>query len=589
MAQALSESQALELLKSPPNRDEIAHGNDYQSGLRVFTLPLFDRDLLKEKAWLRFRETLKKRLTAEKYKAIANQYSFPLSIVNLSEDLMLDLYKVFDGRDASFSVSYPEGNSRAKELGDAVLSELNVRRWIEDEGKKVLKCAPNTVVVLDKDEEGNPLVLAIPNERIYGYIADKEGNFEIFMFVHSKGVDENKRPWTKYAYYDAESYRVWEEKEGNWSLLTANPHTLGSCPARFFYNQPRVDKHRFDRAIPLTPVMGVMEDWQELELFDTYQWKHSAFQTVEYALNPCENDNCTDGIISVDAVVGEGGEVLQKEYQAQCQTCAKNAFMGPGTAIGIEVGVDKDDMDIRGVLRYVAPIVESLKAAGEKNDSRKTEIKESVVGYSDAITSEAINPVQIGALVESRKQPLFAIKHHLEELYKWIVKGVMKLTYDIPVSVHANYGTEFFILTTEDIAKIIVLLKEAGVQSSVIAEFNRMLVATKYKSDPEKVERMLIAADLEPNAYDSIEEARKKFMEKSMNPMDYFIKANFTSLLREFEIRNGDIVTYGSDILYKDKIKAIKETLIEYVNQKNITQEDEDNTEQVKGSQAGVS
>jgi hypothetical protein len=336
--------------------------------------------------------------------------------------------------------------------------------------------------------------------------------------------------------------------------------------------------------------MGVMEDWQELELYDTYQYKYAAFQVVEFAQPPCEDTTCNDGIVTIPAEIGEGGELLKAEFKAACPTCAKNAFMAPGTAIAVDVGVDKEDMDVRGVFRYVAPDVNALKAAGEKNDSRKSEIKVSVVGYSEAITSEAVNEVQVGALVESRKQPLFAIKHHLEELYKWIVKGVMKLTYDIPVSVHANYGREFFIMTEQELIEVIKMAKEAGVQSSVIAELNRTLVATKYKSDPEKVERMLIAADLEPNAYDSIEEARKKFMEKSMNPMDYFIKANFTSLLREFEIRNGDIVTYGSDILYKDKIKAIKETLIEYVNQKNITQEDEeDNTEQVIGSQAGTS
>ena len=59
MATSLSNPQALKLLESPPNRQEIQDGNDYESALRIFTLPLLKRDLEKENAWTAFNNNLK--------------------------------------------------------------------------------------------------------------------------------------------------------------------------------------------------------------------------------------------------------------------------------------------------------------------------------------------------------------------------------------------------------------------------------------------------------------------------------------------------------------------------------------------------
>ena len=47
-----------------------------------------------------------------------------------------------------------------------------------------------------------------------------------------------------------------------------------------------------------------------------------------------------------------------------------------------------------------------------------------------------------------------------------------------------------------------------------------------------------------------------------MNKEDYFIKSNYTSLLRDWEIENGDIVSFGLQMEYSKKIAKIKNDLL---------------------------
>jgi hypothetical protein len=176
----------------------------------------------------------------------------------------------------------------------------------------------------------------------------------------------------------------------------------------------------------------------------------------------------------------------------------------------------------------------------------------------------------------------------LSPLYVWIVETVHLLLYDTKVEVHANFGTEFLVLTSKDIMMLIQEAKKAGVQTSEIMELNKMLIQTKYKTDPNKVERMLISSDLEPSPFDTREEVEKKYKDRMITPEDYYQKLNFHDLIRRFEIENGSIVSFGSELTYEQKIKRIKDTLLFYTNQK-LESNENDTTEQVEAGATGAS
>jgi hypothetical protein len=204
------------------------------------------------------------------------------------------------------------------------------------------------------------------------------------------------------------------------------------------------------------------------------------------------------------------------------------------------------------------------------------------------MTREAVNEQQVRALVESRRKPLLEIKEHLNDLYKWIVKTTIKLLYDVEINVSADFGTEFFILTEKDIMLLIQEAKKAGVQSSEIEELNKLLIQTKYKSNPFKAKRMLIAADVEPSPFDTREEIEKKAASGMITREDQYIKLNFNDLLGRFERENGNIVFFGMELPYDEKIKRIYETLVFYTNQK-LESNGDDTAEPIGNGATGAS
>ncbi len=584
---SLSNEQAIAVVRKQPNQSELKKGEKYQSRLRLLTVPLERSDMRKETAWNELLNGLKEKLTTEKYNAISKYFTFPLSISVMAQDIATDLYKVFDGRNAVFSIEYP--NDRIKETASTILAELDVRGWVERVGKKVLKCQPNTVVVIDKDEAGDPILLAVQNEKIISYEFTKSGQFEYIAFVHSTGVNEDAKKWTRYGVYDDMTYRVILQIDNNYTLEIENGHDLGTCPARFFYDNPLTTKLSFNRSIPFSAVRGVMGQWQMFDLFDYYQDHTAAFQITEHADNGCDTDGCENGRIFIDPELNEDNQIIVNGYSKECPQCANKQLVGPGTSIGIEVSIDPQENDTRGIFRFIAPDINALKYVGEKQDIRENFIKVNTVGFSDAITSEAVNETQIKALVESRKKPLLDIKAHLDDLYKWITKSVVKLVYNVDVIVNANYGTEFFILTALDIQELIIKAKQAGTQATYIEQLNKLLIATEYKGDPSLVKRMLIAADVQPAPFKSELEARALFGERMITREDYYIYSNFTELLGRFERENGSIVTFGNELPYATKIDRIKATLLFYTNQKLPQNEQDDNAEPIGASDQGAS
>jgi len=568
----LSSNQALEAVKNPPNQAEVKRGKDYQSRLRIWT-EAYSRDTITgQTAWQEMKTYLYNTLVRAKYDALMKFVTYPFDIVNVSNDIMTDVYNVFSGRNASFDIQYQ--NERFKEIAEQVLNEMNIRQWMEDKGKDVLKSAPNSVTVIDLDEQGNPLLVLVHNEKIKGYEFNNDGSFKYIVFLHSKG-EEGKKLWNKWALYDEEFYRVYSERDGVYSLEVENPHGLGYCPAKFFYDKPLLNKHEFDRSVPLTNTLGVMTQWQIFQWFTFYADHYGVFPIVEYADSGCGDDRCEGGVIQRQPIQNDENDVIRYTEPKACEVCANKNLIGPGTSVGIEVSEDADVQDTRGLLRFITPDVTSMEFLKVRQNERVDFLKINTVGFNNALTRDAVNEQQVRALVESRRKPLLEIKEYLNEQYKWIVKTTIKLLYDVEVNVSADFGTEFFIMTEKDILILIQEAKKSGVQSSEIAELNHLLIQTKYKNNPYKAKRMAIAADLEPSPFDTREEAEKKFAQGMITREDYYIKMNFTDLLGRFERENGSIVQFGIELPYDTKIDRIYNTLLFYTNQKLVTNEAE--------------
>lgn len=586
---SLSLTQALEAAKNPPNAQQVQKGKEYQSQLRVLTVPHDSETIDNEIAWRQIKDYLKHTLTKEKYEALLNYITFPLESVSLSKDILTDLCKVFNGKNAYFEIDYE--NRRFKEEAEQTIKDMDFGAWLEETGKGVLKNSPNTVIVVDLDEQGEPKLLTIKDGQLLGYTFDKDGQFTTIVFLHSVGNDVIG-DYKRVAVYDDENYRVYEVRNNVYTLVVDELHYIGYCPAHFYFNSPLLNKAAFNRNAPISYVRGTMLKYQIFAWFIYYAEHYGVFPVVEYADSGCDEEGCDNGIIKGSAILGEDNTIVGYRSDSECKTCANKKLIAPGTSIGITVSEDKEDQDTRGVLRFVIPETKSLEYANDVQAKRVNTIKVNTVGYNNVISKEAVNEQQIRALQESKLAALYDVKQPIEEFAKWCVKTCLKAKYQtesvsVDVGVSYSLGTEFFVLSESDIYMLIEAAKKAGTQATQIAELNYMLCYTKYKNNPSKAQYMRISSDLQPSAFDTRQEVLDKYNSGMITNEDYYLYLNFTDLLNRFERENGSIVDFGSELDYSAKIERIRTTLDFYIQQKRqINERENDSSQQAEGSPA---
>jgi len=561
--------QVIEVVKTPKNSGEVIEGRNQESRLRLLTEKLELDELKSEKAWDEFRSALKKRLSADKANRVEEYIELPLSAVSITESLMSDIYKVFDAGNSFFSVESVKesGGDKLKQI----LGKIDVSTWIENQGKEILKNKPNTVIVIDKDEEGNPYPIAIDNDRIHDIMVCEDGvSIEYICFIHSiektEGEDEIKR----YALYDEEMYHVVTEIKGNFTLEKSIKHGLEECPARMFVTKRLNSKSQFKRNAPLSSVVSKLKEWQYFDIFKFFTDHYAPFPVTEMMRGKCQNDNCEGGFIYsdiipttiVDGVVGE-----QERRKVKCPQCEAANTIGVGTKILLDA-VDEGEDSAAGKFKFISPATENLKYIQEKLDYIEEHIKNKVVGIDQAQTKEAINEKQVMGSFESRTNVLLRTKKNLDEVYIWIVSTIASmLAKKGTVTVNANFGTEWYLISEDDIQTRYDMAKKSGMPASEINEIYLQLIDTKYKGNPVKIERLKIINMIDPCAHQTMEQKIVKYEKSLISQVELIISEKLIMFVNRFEMENGNIVNFGVDKEPRDKYKNIVEQFKLYANE----------------------
>jgi hypothetical protein len=564
MATILSDEQAIKIVKEKPNSNVIARGLIYESRLRLYTEVLQKDEIQQEYAYSELLQSMANTLHKDKYQSTLKFISYPLPIVNITRDISADLERVFDARNANFSFTAP--SDTAQERVNKLLGRLKVRAYINRVGKQVMKNRPNTFVVLDKDDKGEVYIVTVYNKDIVAFEWEdiESGTLSYICYKHSKVLNESGKEVQLYAVYDSMSYRVISEDGTNVSLIKNNYHNLGACPAKPFIQTRLNTSNIFDRYNPFAPTLSSMATWTLFYIYSNFAEHYGVFPIVEKPKEACDNDDCEDGYISVAL---ENGDMSRPEV---CVSCANNKLMGAGTLYEYDPANYKDEQDVGGALRFVSPPTENLEFENGQQQRRESFIKKNTTGVDDNMSTEAVNADQVRAVMESRRKPLMFFSNEFSILDKWLTETAEKLQDSVDISVYSSYGTEWFLLSESDIIKLFNDSKIAGMPESELDELYSLLRETKYKSNPTKLERLVIENNLNPAPYSTIEECYKKNEKGVMTLETLAIKANFTRYIKRFERENIDLVEFGSDALqsgrlkFSQKIENIYSELIKY-------------------------
>lgn len=441
----LDEKQISERLNRAEPKRDLARARDYESVLRILTEPMFREEINTEIGWLSMLASMKQCLSGEKmYNHVTKYINYPLPVVNISTKNLSDIYKVFDSSNAEFHYHLSDRN-RATEI-EAMIRRMSPVSWIEECGRDVLRNKPCSIVVVDKDDNGDPYLILVDTSRLIDAEFKDGVSFEWLTFVHSLSYDEDGTCIRNIAHYDSYSYRVYAEdpKDGSLTLMTENEHSVGLCPARCFISTPLNAQTSFSRWSPLASTISKMHEWTAFDCYKRYADHYSAFPMIQRPEQRCSVEDCHNGVIIEERVFLEGGVTGTQKVATPCAACSSRDTVGPGVVIETSVPTDSSDPRVPDT-KFIETPVKSLEYLQKKLDEIERSVSINSTGVDKLLELEAVNEQQVNGAFESRKNVLLNIKKHFDSLYGWILEtSVALVAPNVTISVHGDFGTDFY-------------------------------------------------------------------------------------------------------------------------------------------------
>ena len=191
-----------------------------------------------------------------------------------------------------------------------------------------------------------------------------------------------------------------------------------------------------------------------------------------------------------------------------------------------------------------------------------------VTGYvEESINNQAINEDQIAMIFDQSEQSLQRFQKNIEIAESWMLQTICKLRYGSSYQGNSiSYGNYHFIFSYEILLNVYQKSIKANADPILLDVLLDQVYATKYRDNPDQLKRVKIETHLDPlkhiNDRSVIMDMVDKFL---LSREDAMMKLNLPSYKQRFERENVDLLTFGEDMLFSDKINLIKETMMGYI------------------------
>ena len=508
----------------------------------------------------------------DKFETFKTLFRFPVITNEILAVCYDKLSRIFDGRNPAFNYQFAATEQRddwewyrQEKLGEPTV-------W-STKGWDYFKTQINSVLIVDLPEEQEvgdrypqPYFYWLPIRDVIDFKADPiTGQMKWIIF---------RQDGDKIAVFDDESRRVFKAKDNQVGELIAEAkHDLGYCPARFFWNEPMsLDKPDIKES-PVTKELDRL-DWylffaiskRNLDTYGSYPIYWGYQQDCDFH-NDETGDYCDGGFLKDKQGhwhYDNNGLLMP------CPVCSQKRLTGAGSFVEIPVpDASQGQPDLGDPVGMLAVDRSSLDYNHEEEERLRTDIITAIVGTNEQITTrDALNEQQIKANFESQSTVLQRVKKGFEAAQKWVDDTIAKERYGTAfVSSSINYGTEFYLFTSDELRERYKKAKEAGMSEADLDALLQQIIETEYRHNPQQMQRMIILGDLEPYRHLTRNEVQGLY-DKSLIPIEeLLIKLNFADFIRRFERENMNIISFGENIDYDTKIDTIKERLTEYARE----------------------
>lgn len=508
----------------------------------------------------------------DKFKIFKTLFRYPVRTNEVTGICFDKLSRIFDGRNPAFNYQFMNSEQRDdwEYYRQGVLREPEV--W-STKGWEFFKTEINSVLIVDLPAEQNPAdrypapyFYWLPIESVITFEANRTtGVMDWIIFrQHDKRI----------AVIDNERYRIFRESDGGniGELLVDNPHDLGYCPARFFWSEPMNLQEPDVKQSPLTKELEAL-DWflffhiskRHLDMYGAYPIYSGYEQSCDFS-NAENGDYCDGGFLKDK----QGYYRLdQAGLLMRCPKCGDKRITGAGSFVEIPIPDGDKQPDLRNPVQMLTVDRGSLEYNVEEEKRLRENIITAVVGQNEEITQrEAFNEQQVMAAFESQSTVLNRVKKGFESAQQFVDETVCRLRYgSLFVSAKVNYGTEFYLYDANELRNRYKAAKESGASEAELDALQNQIIETEYRNNQTQLQRMLILAELEPYRHLTRNEALDLYGRNLITENELRIKLNFANFVRRFERENTNLLEFGTQIPFADKIRVITNKFNEYASE----------------------
>jgi len=186
-------------------------------------------------------------------------FTLPVPTVEVVDESFQELFRVFEAHDRfiQFDFQNPDTEKEYKQYLTKIPLIGDLWSWFKSEGFRLMKTAPNTLLVVDLPTEQT-------TEQPEPYFTTHGIESVIKIFNQPDGVCEWVMFWTipqkRVVIIDSFAYRVYDkpEQQPDFVLVAEVEHGLGFCPARQFWTDNAEGSH-VNKEGPINKSLGSLD------------------------------------------------------------------------------------------------------------------------------------------------------------------------------------------------------------------------------------------------------------------------------------------------------------------------------------------
>ncbi len=557
----LSLEDFIKILKDKPD-EHIARAIHHENRVKLHTEPTLEPT--SNKAYDYFIDKVKQRIPDDAYDRFLSLIEWPFITVDYCEGVFSTFNKVFESADRYLNITF-----KNTEYGDDFKPYLKeIDNWFKESGVNTLKTKFNSFVVVDlpteqESSKPEPYFYVLPSSNVERVKINRKNKVEYIVFDTCEKHDDKRilacfdDMYYRLVFEDGETYKPVLDEDGNPIEIK---HGLGWTPVAPFWSDvldPTVSM--LNKKNPSTNSLGRLDilafkmlSKEYSDLYNMYPiiWSYPEEEDAERINEPYGDEGLECD--TLDSPIAKNISNSKKILTNPARHVIK--------PIPDEMG------DVGDPMGFIEPTVDNLRFILEDLELRKENIEYSIAGkFQESKNDQAKNEKQISSGFESQYTVLLNVANNFAIIEEWIIKTCAALRYspDSIKSVSVNNGRNFFLHTHHEIMEEIEASKKNKLPEYIIDQQEQAYIKTKYKSNPEKQERLEIIRMLTPYRQMNLEQVLVNM--QFLDPEKVKLRLEFSDALSRFENKFGVVENYmkfsTSDELIEmdERIKSINE------------------------------